>query len=256
MTSNRIFATLFYPNTLAGAVLLFTPVSLAVLPSLLRPGPALRILRLLLLLLAGGCLVWSGSKAGWLLAVGVLVLALLRVRISWKLRVAVAGVLLFAGGTGFLVKYADYLERGATSAAARLDYWEAALSIATHNPLAGSGPGTFGRSYALIKRPESEMSQMTHNDYLQQASDSGFPGLLFFTGFLAATLAWTGRRCWIANGFSGFAIWLGLLAIALQSLVEFGFYIPAISWPSMALLGWLVGVSSNGLDKAEAANLS
>jgi hypothetical protein len=38
------------------------------------------------------------------------------------------------------------------------------------------------------------------------------------------------------------AIWLGVLGWSLQSLVEFGLYIPALAWPAFAFLGWLLGL--------------
>ena len=36
-----------------------------------------------------------------------------------------------------------------------------------------------------------------------------------------------------------FAVWLGVLGWSLQSLVEFGLYIPALAWPAFTFLGWL-----------------
>jgi len=38
-----------------------------------------------------------------------------------------------------------------------------------------------------------------------------------------------------------FGVWVGVLGWALQGLVEFGLYIPALAWPAFALLGWLLG---------------
>jgi hypothetical protein len=46
-----------------------------------------------------------------------------------------------------------------------------------------------------------------------------------------------------------------VLAIALQSLTEFGLYIPAIAWPSMTLLGWLVAANANRLDTTSPASV-
>jgi len=37
-----------------------------------------------------------------------------------------------------------------------------------------------------------------------------------------------------------FALWLGLLGWALQGLVEFGLYIPALAWPAFTFLGLLL----------------
>jgi O-antigen ligase len=256
MTSDRIFATLFYPNTLAGAILLLAPVSLGSLPLVFRQDSARRIAVLLMLALSGGCLLWSGSKAGWLLMLGLGLAALFRLHFPRTLKVGVALIVLVAGLAGFLWKYSGYLQKGAPSAVARADYWEAAVNVTRANPLTGTGPGTFGESYAAVKRPESEMAQLTHNDYLQQASDSGVPGFLLFTGFMAITMIHLGCRAWGSPNVLQFWVWLGLLGVTLQSLVDFGWYIPAICWPMMTLMGWLLGSTTNDLDKANRPNLT
>ncbi len=68
MASNRIFATLFYPNALAGVILLLLPASLAVMVN----ARAVDRRRTAFLMAVGAasalaCLYWSGSKGGWLL---------------------------------------------------------------------------------------------------------------------------------------------------------------------------------------------
>jgi O-antigen ligase len=109
----------------------------------------------------------------------------------------------------------------------------------------GTGPGTFAKQYERIKRPESEMARAAHNDYIQQACDSGIPGLLTFAAFIVGLVIWMGVRLWHKSGWGHFLVWLGVLGIALQCLTEFSFYVPAISWPFMVLLGWLVARSGN-----------
>jgi O-antigen ligase len=255
MSSDRIFATLFYPNTLAGVVLLLAPVSIGVLPRVLGQGSVQRMGLLLTLILAGGCLVWSGSKAGWLLMLGLMLIALFRLSISPKIKVGVAIAVFCLGATGFLWKYSDYLQKGAQSAMARIDYWQAALTVTGQHPVRGTGPGTFGVSYAAVKQPESEMAHLTHNDYLQQACDSGLPGFVFFTAFIVGTMILVGVRSWRASDPMLFWVWLGLLGISAQSMTEFGLYIPAVSWTTMALLGWMVGTTTNHLDNRESPNI-
>lgn len=241
VSSDRIFATLFYPNTLAGVILLLAPVSLGVTQDIFRQGSMRRISLMLTLVLAAGCLVWSGSKAGWLLMLGLALLSLFRLRFSIALKVGLAVVLLASGAAGFLWKYSVYIQKGAQSAVARTDYWEAAIKLTAAHPIRGTGPGTFGKEYARVKRPESEMAQLTHNDYLQQASDSGVPGFVLYTGFIVATMTYLARHTWSSPNRSLFWIWLGLAGISAQSLTEFGLYIPAVAWPTMTLMGWLSG---------------
>ena len=248
ISSNRIFATLFYPNALAGALLLLLPVTLAALwqlRALLTPAA-----RWFLMAMAGaaglGCLYWSGSKGGWLLMLLVGLVALLRVPFSLRLKVTlVAGVLLI-GLAGFFWRHAAFFQKGATSVSARFDYWRAATQTARDNPIFGTGPGTFATAYQKIKRPESEMSRLVHNDYLEQASDSGLPGSLAYALLVVAAVAWSfpkaGRSSDTSSGdWLVFSVWLGVLGWSLQSLVEFGLYIPALAWPAFTFLGWLLG---------------
>jgi O-antigen ligase len=142
---------------------------------------------------------------------------------------------------------------------ARFGYWEAALKTAASNPWTGTGPGTFMIPYREIKRPESEMTRMVHNDYLEQASDSGWIGFLTYAGFITAGVFVSGRRCFPRSGlqpsngespgWTDLCLWLGLLGWCLQGLFEFGLYIPALAWPAFAFLGLLLGRGPNRIDK-------
>jgi O-antigen ligase len=241
IASNRIYATLFYPNALAGVILLLTPVWLSKLWQLSREWTTGARTALVVggAMLPMACLAWSGSKAGWLILVGVGALALLRSPAPklWKTLFLLA--VLVAGLGGFLLRYFDYLSAGATSARARTAYWKAAATLALERPLLGSGPGTFMVGYKRLKAPEDEMTRLAHNDYLQQASDSGIPGFLLFAALVLAPLAGLYRKTSPEFFGSGFAVWLGLTAFAAQSFVEFGLYIPALAWTFFGLLGWL-----------------
>ncbi|MBE7502258.1 MAG: O-antigen ligase family protein [Verrucomicrobiales bacterium] len=243
--TNRIFATLLYPNALAGAILLLLP-PLAVFTwqrAERRMTTAARVfLTALFAAAALACLYWSKSKAGWLIAVVMGGLWLSRLPLARKLKLALAGLALVAGLTGFALRFSGYFEQGATSLGARMDYWRAAWITACARPLLGSGPGTFAASYRAIKPPEAEMALLAHNDYLQQASDSGFLGALLYLAFVGGSLVLLGRRA--TSDPQSFAIWLGLLGWALQSAVEFGLYVPAVGWAAFWLLGLLWGQSA------------
>ncbi len=253
ISSNRIFSTLLYPNVLAGALLLLLPPALAVLWQL--RGLLTAAARWFLIMLVGvaglACLYWSGSKGGWLLMLLLGLVVLLRLPFSRKLKVILVAGVLVAGMAGFFWKYAAFFEKGATSVSARFDYWRAALQTTRENPLLGTGPGTFAHAYEKIKRPESEMARLVHNDYLEQASDSGLPGLLAYTlfifGALARSFPWPGRPLATEpDDWLPFAVWLGVLGWGLQSLIEFGLYIPALAWPAFTFLGWLLGRQQTG----------
>jgi O-antigen ligase len=241
ITSTRIFGTLFYPNTLAGFLLLILPVLLTVTwRAETRFTRGARIF-LVACIAAGGlaCLFWSGSKGGWLLMLLLGGLGVLRLNFARQAKIAIVCAALVLGLAGFFYKYAGFFRKGATSVVARFDYWEAAGKTALKNPWTGTGPGTFSVSYRAIKRPESEMARLAHNDYVQQASDCGFPAAVLYLAFVGIGL----RRSWLIARLNpiDFALWLGVLGWALQSFIEFNLYIPALAWTSFIFLGWLWG---------------
>ena len=252
VSSNRIYSTLFYPNALAGVILLLLPASLSIVWRAGRASP--RPLRLSLVGIIGvlglSCLYWSGSKSGWLIAMVQGSLVFLRSPIRTRSKVILLTTALSLGLGLFWLNYQDYFGRGATSVAARFDYWRAAQQTMATQPILGSGPGTFMVSYKRLKPPEAEMARLAHNDFLQQGSDSGWPGLLAYAVWIlgAITVAalarawWSCPQCPAPSCDGGYAsVWLGLTGMALQSFVEFGLYIPALAWPFFLLLGLLLG---------------
>ena len=153
ISSNRIFSTLFYPNALAGALLLLLPATLAALWQLRGLlTPAARWFLMGVVGMAGlACLYWSGSKGGWLLMLLLGLVALLRVPFSRRLKVVLVTGVLLAGLAGFFWRHAAFFQKGATSVSARFDYWRAAVQTAKDKPLFGTGPGTFAIAYQKIK---------------------------------------------------------------------------------------------------------
>jgi len=286
IASDRIFSTLFYPNALAGALLLLLPAVLCVVWQAheVFTAPARGFLVAVMAIGALACLYWSGSKGGWLLMILLGLIAMLRAPIPKKLQIGLITLALVGGMAGFVWKYAAFFEKGATSVGARFDYWRAAAHIAARHPLFGTGPGTFFIPYLQIKRPESEPARLVHNDYLEQASDSGFPGAIVYAWFIAGALTWSWRRRLVPSRHApghlagnnpdlprpqpkrktavrmeeracvppredpsktgewmAFAVWLGVVSWSLQGFFEFGLYIPALSWPAFAMVGWLLG---------------
>jgi O-antigen ligase len=248
ISSDRIFSTQFYPNSLAGVLLLLLPVTLTAISRLRRSlTPAARWFLIGLVATASlACLYWSGSKGGWLLMMLLGLIALLRLPFQRRLKIMLVSVILVFGLAGFFWRYATFFKKGATSVSARFDYWRAALDTAKNHPLLGTGPGTFALAYEKIKKPESEMARLVHNDYLEQASDSGWVGCLLYSVFIVGALIWSYPRAGSAatadsGDWPAFAVWLGVLGWSLQSLAEFGLYLPALAWPAFTFLGCLLG---------------
>lgn len=239
LSSDRIFSTLVYPNALAGAILLFAPVSIFAIYSLRYRYRFVIYATFLGLFIyaSGACLVWSGSKAGWLIAVFMLGFAFWSQESLRRYRRWTIATVLVLGFGLFVARYQAYFKKGATSVGARFDYWSAASRTVVQRPLLGSGPGTFSVMYRAVKAPESEMALLAHNDYLEQASDSGVVGgiayLLLFPAALIRIYRYSNRVPLV------FSIWIGLLGWALHGCVEFGLYIPALSWSAFFFLGWI-----------------
>jgi len=244
LNDNRIFGTLTNPNTLAGGLELLLPLTLAFL---WRLTPKVRTpIRVLFILILGGCglgcLYWSGSKAGWLVAMvmGLIALGHSALPLKWR-RALICGVLVL-GVAGFTVKYATYFHKERNSVGARFTYWRAALAIVGQHPYMGTGPGTFQIEYHKLKRPQDEMARLCHNDYLEQAADSGIIGFVSYTGMIGVLL-------WLLYRYSSqkkpidwlhFAVCLGVMGLGLHSLVDFHLYVAALAWPQFFLLGWLL----------------
>jgi hypothetical protein len=237
----RVFATLVYPNALAGVVLLLLPVLLAATWQL--TAKLTRASRILILgvvtYVAVACIFWSGSKSGWLVSMVLLLVALLQRPFSRRFKGVFIVAVCCAGLGSFAVKFAPYFRKGATSVSARLNYWKAAALTFQDHPLLGTGPGTFARAYAKIKPPGAEMAQLVHNDYLEQASDSGVLGFVSYAGFWWGSIVWLSRKARVKSAGLEFAVWLGLLGWCFQSFSEFGLYVPALAWPAFTMVGWL-----------------
>ncbi len=247
----RIAGTLVYPNALAGLILLLLPLAftLAFETTKELKAPIRAALIGLTFFLGGIVFFWSGSKLGWLIGIGLAGLFLLRLDWPKKLKLISIAAIFILGLGIFAVRFHHYFANGATSVSARFDYWRAAVQTAMANPALGTGPGTFQRPYAQIKAPESEMARLTHNDYLEQFSDSGLPGGLAYAVWIFLAIAVTSKKTWRNNDAFTFAIFTGLIGWFCQGFGEFSLYIPALAWTAFTLLGCLIGQKINQFDK-------
>ncbi|HEY1490370.1 MAG TPA: O-antigen ligase family protein [Verrucomicrobiae bacterium] len=252
----RVNGTLVYPNALAGAVLLLFPISLVFAFNNTKPlRPVIRVIVIALALFLGVAgFFWTGSKLGWLIAMAVGGACLFRLK--WPARIKVAAlILILSVGLGiFAIRFHNYFAAGATSAGARFDYWRAAVQTTLNHPVLGTGPGTFQRPYAQIKSPDAEMARLTHNDYLEQFSDSGIVGGVFYAAWILAALVVVGRRIWKCGSPMTCAIFIGLVGWFAQGVGEFGLYVPALAWTAFTLLGGSLGLAGNPIDKPTVAN--
>ena len=235
----RVMGTLIYPNALAGIILLLFPISLVLMlrgAKKLRPAVGFAAVGLTVGL-AGAAFYWSGSKFGWLIALFVTLLGLFRLQWPMKLKISALALVAILGLGVFAIRFHSYFANGATSTTARFDYWRAAIQTTASHPLLGTGPGTFQRPYARLKSPDAEMARLAHNDYLEQFSDSGFIGGIFYAAWICAALLFICRRLWKSQNLAAFALFLGLLGWFIQGLGEFELFIPALAWMAFAFMG-------------------
>ena len=250
-SKGRVNGTLVYPNALAGIILLLFPISLALAFNSTRQMKWPIHFAAIALTLFLGCsgFFWTGSKLGWLIAIAIGGLCLFRLNWSTRLKFISSGLIIFIGLGIFAVRFQNYFAAGATSVGARFDYWRAAVQTTSKNPLLGTGPGTFQRPYAKIKSSDAEMARLTHNDYLEQFSDSGIPGGIFYASWIFLALAIIGRRIWKSGDQITFAIFAGLLGWFVQGIGEFSLYVPALAWTAFTLLGYSLALTANQFDK-------
>ncbi|MEI7534259.1 MAG: O-antigen ligase family protein [Verrucomicrobiae bacterium] len=247
----RVAGTLIYPNALAGIILLLWPLSLVLAfgaTQKLKPPIRLAVIGLAIFL-GGTALYWSGSKLGWLITIAIAGFYLLRLDWPKKIKLAAVTFVLLAGLGIFTIRFHNYFAAGATSVGARFGYWRAALQTAAAHPIFGTGPGTFQRPYAQIKSPEAEMARLTHNDYLEQFSDSGMLGGLAYTLWIFMALVVGGKFFWLNTDILSLAMLAGLIAWFVQGFGEFSLFIPALSWTAFTLLGCLIGWKIIEIDK-------
>jgi putative inorganic carbon (HCO3(-)) transporter len=211
---HNVFASFGNPNHLGGYLVTILP--LAVVTAVMATHRLVRValwfwvaLALVLLLQTAARGAWLGALAGGaILVVGLLPRLRARARTASVAAAAavIVGVVLIAGGSRFLgAKASALLHFGAgSSVSQRYGYWSAALRLAGHHPLVGTGPDTFAVTYtryqdaALAKTlGTSFFVNGVHNIFLSWLANEGIPGMILVIALLLFALAW-GRRAWIS----------------------------------------------------------
>ena len=209
---HNVFSSFGNPNHLGGFLVTVLPFGVAT--ALLAKSRPVRVavwgwvaLLLVLLLQTAARGAWLGGlAAGAVLVVGLL--PRIRARVRTVALTAAGGlivaVVLIAGGSRFLGAKASALLRfgAGSSVSQRYGYWSAALRLAGHHLIVGTGPDTFAVTYtryqdaALAKTlGSSYFVNGVHNIFLSWLANEGVPGLLLIVALLAWAVAW-GARAW------------------------------------------------------------
>ncbi len=246
LRQGRVFGTLFYPNALAGYLILVGPVTACWLwlysssKFKVQSSKSAKAMALIVTAVFGAVMLWclllTRSKGGFLMlamAMGAGLMALPVVKLRWRAGFLVA--LLAVGGAFFGMKG---IQRGLETLEARTDYWKAGVAMIAETPWLGGGPGTFGLRYRDLRPAGAEWTRLAHNDYLQQWTDSGVAGFAGYTLLWGAAL-WRGARRLRSGRFEpmAWAAWVGLAAWAAHNLVDFDLYVAAVAWPAFLMAG-------------------
>ncbi len=124
-----------------------------------------------------------------------------------------------------------------SSATSRLEFWEAAISMANANPIFGVGPGNFSANFPQFQREFYFYSDSPHNTFLELAAELGWVGVLFF---LSATLALARdiKRGWTGSALQRTAL-LGVVSGCLFAGIEVSYQFATL-WTTLAFLAALM----------------
>jgi hypothetical protein len=236
LADKRIFGTFPLPNSLAGFLLLTSPVCLYSVWRWCRRVEPVNVSRMIFVSLTGVILFTTFALTRSRAAVLCLMLTLTIFAFIYpfpiKARV-VAAVLLLLCVIGGAV-YISMSRRGFISASVRIDYYLTSLKIMMNHPFAGSGWGDFFHDYMRLKSVyHQEAPHSPHNFVFSFAAQTGISGLILSLFLLFYPLVervrpmlkrskerkafWSFKTCLLA----------GLAAWTLHSMLDVNLQIPA-----------------------------
>ena len=238
------------PNSLAAFMNLLLPAMVAMV-FCRGAGARQRVVCGYLAVVFACGLVLTMSRGGWLsLGVALAAWPLLALRgAARRWRWSIGVVLVLAGALGALYLNAprareriDQLLRN-KGEVTRAVMWRAGWKLAQERPLLGTGAGSYDVLFERYRPPGfRDDPQWAHNDWLNTLSDYGAVGFLLSFGMAGLLVSAMGRRPFqeaaAAQGRAGgggmepalrSGLAVGLLAFALQMLVDFNLKIPALA---------------------------
>lgn len=241
LSGNRPFGTFVYSNSLAGFLVLVLPVLVASIWELRRSWErsALGVVMAVVCGLIVFSLILSGSKGGFASFAAVVVVAVVLVPFSKRVKIALLALLLFCG-LALVLRYGSDIFRYASSTlGARLDYWRAGARIIADHPWLGTGPGTFGTIYPFYKDIAPEDPRLAHNNFLEAATDSGILGFVAYTALWVWPVIVAVKRVRQSHDPMMMGLTLGLIGWVIHGLVDFDQYIPSLALLAFLFLGIL-----------------
>lgn len=186
--------------------------------------------------------VASVSRAGVVLLAAELVLVLL-FAFRWR-GLALAGLILALGTAigGPQALWSHFQEKDPYGV--RRDLLQSTLQMAADRPWFGFGMGTFPLAYPAYQRFDlGVFVNAAHSDWAEWSAEGGFP----FAALIAALLLMTVKR-------AVRSVWgIGVLAVALHSLVDYPAREPTIVFLWFAILGALTAAAESKAPVADWA---
>lgn len=229
----RAHGTLGNPDFLGGWLAMLLPLALAFLWASKGKGrrwatglAGLLGLALLLTFVRGS---WAAALVGC-----AVTLTIVGFRPKWAVALPwTAGLILFAGlilglGSGFRglgSRLAEATDLHSDAWRSRVFMAGTALDLAGEHPLTGVGGGAFEMEYLrrqgerLWNEPSQpfRLTADAHNDWMQAAAETGFPGLLLWGALFVLAL----RAAWRRGGVEGAAVAGALAAFGVQGCFHF-----------------------------------
>jgi putative inorganic carbon (HCO3(-)) transporter len=251
----------FHPNAVAGCLILFIPLQIALLGSgeyswLAGAGRTRRrgllVALLLLLGLTAGTLALTQSRGAWAglgLALLIMLAAYTRYTKAAVLAIAIVGASLFTilGPSRAVNMAISQSGPGmAGNVSGRLELWSRGLYAVEDFPLTGVGMNMFRRIVhrqypTFLTSPDFDVAHV-HNQFLQTALDVGIPGLIAYVAIwliLAALLLSVYRRATLRSSrIVAAGLGLGLVAhfcFGLTDAIPLGAKVGILFWLTLAL---------------------
>jgi putative inorganic carbon (HCO3(-)) transporter len=247
----------FHPNAVAGGLILFLPLQIALLLSVRRNRLNRRLVILLAasLLFNAGVLALTQSRGGWFgMAIGgLLLVAWMHRRGRW---VVLAAFVLASAAVLWLgpAKVGDKIMASvgnssgvSPSIEGRLEVWNRAVYGISDFPFTGMGMNTFRKVvhvlYPLFLTPPDTDIASCHNQLLQTALDLGIPGLVAYVALLAAAITMGirirrhGQQQWMRASAQGLVC--GIVAqqvFGITDAIPLGAKVGIFFWVALGLL--------------------
>lgn len=267
--NTRLFSS-FYNHSNAGAFLNLTwPICIAYTASAFRHQKQhlMRATWAVMVLVVAGAVLTNTSKVSLAvsLPMGLLMLVyLLRQRsederlsplLAHLFVLTVLGCIMIylVASTGWFTSWQNYIdsyESYGTFDSQRIIVYKVCLQMMSDAPVLGFGPGTFASKFPFYTHEYGDLVKgvwvYAHNDYLQTLVEWGFAGSILWAGFFLGGTLYTmhtlvAHKEWLGptDEYAMLGSVVGVIAVLLQSLVDFPLQIPAIQLYAITLLAIL-----------------